>query len=190
MGRLAGVTHSQLAFAALYEIIGLISAALIITLIGGRSVLNQFTSISWSIFLLPVILITYLATPWILQRFRPGTAPASPLRMLPPLTYYALFFLVSGIALVVIGIYTDSFSIESNNVIILSAFAISWSVGFLTPGAPSGIGIREAILILLLTPATSDANALILALLFRLVTIGGDSIFYLISLISGGKGDK
>ncbi|MEW8029153.1 MAG: hypothetical protein AB2792_12315 [Candidatus Thiodiazotropha sp.] len=190
MGRLVGVSHGHLAIAALYEIIGLVSAALIITLVGGRSVLDQFTSISWSIFVLPVILIAYLSTPWILQRFRPDTTPVSPLLMLPPLIYYALFFLVSGIALVVIGIYTESFTADSNNLIILSAFAISWSVGFLTPGAPSGIGIREAILILLLSPFTSDANALILALLFRLVTIGGDTVFYLISLASGGGRNK
>jgi uncharacterized membrane protein YbhN (UPF0104 family) len=190
MGRLVGVSHSRLAIAALYEIIGLVSAALIITLIGGRGVLDQFTSISWSIYLLPIILFAYLSTPWLLQRFRPNTVPVSALLMLPPLIYYALFFLVSGIALVVIGIYTDSFTIGSNTLIILSAFAIAWSVGFLTPGAPSGVGIREAILILLLSPFTSEANALILALLFRLVTIGGDTVFYLISLVSGQASSK
>jgi hypothetical protein len=182
MGRLAGVSHSHLAVAALYEIIGLVSAALMITLIGGRGALEQFTSITWWIYGLPFIIIGYLATPWLLKRFRPDTPSASPLLMLRPLLYYVLFFLVSGIALAVIGVYSDSFSQDSDYLIILSAFAIAWSVGFLTPGAPSGIGIREAILIILLSPSTGDANALMLALVFRLVTIAGDSIFYLISL--------
>jgi uncharacterized membrane protein YbhN (UPF0104 family) len=190
MGRLVGVSHSRLAIAALYEIIGLVSAALIITLIGGSGVLDQFASMSWSFYLLPIILFAYLSTPWLLQRFRPSTAPVSALSMLPPIIYYTLFFLVSGFALVLIGIYTDSFTLGSNTLIILSAFAIAWSVGFLTPGAPSGIGVREAILILLLSPFASEANALILALLFRLVTIGGDTVFYLISLVSAKAPSK
>ncbi len=185
MGRLAGVSHGHLAIAALYEIIGLVSASLIITLIGGRGVLDQFTSITWWIYGLPVIIAGYLATPWLIKKFKPVATSASPLLMLPPLIYYALFFLVSGIALVVIGVYGESFTLDSDYLIVLSAFAIAWSVGFLTPGAPSGIGIREAILILLLSPFTGEANALILALLFRLVTIAGDTLFYFISLVTG-----
>ncbi|MES9970924.1 MAG: hypothetical protein ABW092_12895, partial [Candidatus Thiodiazotropha sp.] len=110
---------------------------------------------------------------------------ASPLLMLPPLIYYGLFFLVSGIALAVIGVYGGGLTQDSDYLVVLSAFAIAWSVGFLTPGAPSGIGIREAILILLLSPLAGEANALILALLFRLVTIAGDTLFYFISLITG-----
>lgn len=189
MGRLAGVAHGHLAIAALYEIVGLISAALVITLIGGSGVLDRFTSLSWSIYLLPVILIVYLLSPRILHRFRPEGKPLTSLSMLPPLIHYAFFFLISGGALVILGIYTESFTLQSDNLFIFSAFAISWSVGFLTPGAPSGIGIREAILILLLTPFTSDGNALILALLFRLVTIGGDVVFYAVSLATTAGGD-
>jgi uncharacterized membrane protein YbhN (UPF0104 family) len=190
MGRVAGVSHSHLAVAALYEIIGLVSAALIITLMGGRSVLDQFAAITWWIYGLPIIIVGYLATPWLMKRFRPDTPSASPLLMLRPLIYYVLFFLVSGIALAVIGVYSDSFTQDIDYLIILSAFAIAWSVGFLTPGAPSGIGIREAVLIILLSPSTGEANALMLALIFRLVTIGGDSLFYLFSLFSGGSPGK
>lgn len=190
MGRLAGVSHSHLAVAALYEIIGLVSAALIITLVGGNKALDHFTSITWWVYGLPIIIIGYLATPWMMKRFKADTPSASALLMLPPLIYYTLFFLVSGIALAVIGAYAGHFVQETDYLIILSAFAIAWSVGFLTPGAPSGIGIREAILIFLLSPFTGDANALILALLFRLVTIGGDTLFYLISLVSRRFPDK
>jgi uncharacterized membrane protein YbhN (UPF0104 family) len=188
MGKLAGISHSHLAIAALYEIIGLISAALVITLVGGGSVLDQFASISWSLFMLPVILIAYLTSPRLLHRLKSGIPVISPLSMLPPLFYYAVFFLLSGAALALIGIYTNSFAPDWDSLIVFSAFAISWSVGFLTPGAPSGIGIREAILILLLTPLTSEGNALILALLFRLVTVAGDVMFYIISLVSTGGG--
>jgi glycosyltransferase 2 family protein len=190
MGRVAGASHGHLAIASIYEIVGLISAALIITLLGGRSVLDQLTSLSWLNIILPLILVAYLFTPRLLQRLRPDTQNISPLFMLMPLGYYCLFFLASGAALGLIGIYMDSFTMQSDHLLILSAFAISWSVGFVTPGAPSGIGIREAALMLLLTPITGDEGALILALLFRLVTIGGDVIFYLLSQLSSNTSES
>ncbi|MES9969251.1 MAG: hypothetical protein ABW092_04405, partial [Candidatus Thiodiazotropha sp.] len=120
MGRLAGVSHSHLAIAALYEIIGLVSASLIITLIGGREVLDQFTSIAWWLYGLPLIIAGYLATPWLIKHFKPETRSASPLLMLPPLIYYGLFFLVSGIALAVIGVYGGGFTQDSDYLVVLS----------------------------------------------------------------------
>lgn len=74
-----------------------------------------------------------------------------------------------------------------DSALVLSSFAIAWSIGFITPGAPSGIGIREAILLLLLIPLSGEGPALILALLFRLVTIGGDIGFYAMSQFSTSK---
>ena len=57
--------------------------------------------------------------------------------------------------------------------------AVSWTLGFLTPGAPSGIGVREAVLVFLLSPLVGSAEAIILSILFRLVTVGGDVMFWL-----------
>ena len=67
--------------------------------------------------------------------------------------------------------------------IIIGAYTISWLIGFITPGAPGGLGVREAVLILILTPYISGARALILALLFRLITILADLLFFLTSFI-------
>jgi hypothetical protein len=58
--------------------------------------------------------------------------------------------------------------------ILLSAYLLSWIAGFLTPGAPGGIGIREATLTLLLTDVVPVDDALLAAVIFRLITIIGD----------------
>jgi len=54
--------------------------------------------------------------------------------------------------------------------------AASWMLGFLVPGAPGGIGVREFVLVLGLSPLSGEAPALLDAALFRLVTIGGDAL--------------
>ena len=57
---------------------------------------------------------------------------------------------------------------------VISAYVIAWLVGFITPGAPGGIGVKETILSLLLMDFYGREYVLVAALLFRLVTIGAD----------------
>lgn len=52
---------------------------------------------------------------------------------------------------------------------IASAFALAWVAGYLTPLAPSGIGVREAILVALLTIWVPTPIAVVLALASRLL---------------------
>jgi hypothetical protein len=58
------------------------------------------------------------------------------------------------------------------------ALALAWLAGFATPGAPAGVGVREAILILALTGSLGDEASTLVALAFRLVTTGGDVLLF------------
>jgi hypothetical protein len=55
-------------------------------------------------------------------------------------------------------------------------FAAAWVAGFVTPGAPAGLGVREAILTTGLTPLWGPGIALAVPILFRLVTVAGDFV--------------
>ena len=59
------------------------------------------------------------------------------------------------------------------------AAILAWLVGFLTPGAPGGVAVREAALLGLLASIAPEQAVLIAALLFRGATILGDLILYL-----------
>lgn len=54
-------------------------------------------------------------------------------------------------------------------VICTGAFALGWLVGLLVVFAPAGVGAREAVLILVLTPAVGVVGATTVALLLRVV---------------------
>lgn len=62
---------------------------------------------------------------------------------------------------------------------IAAAAAASWMVGFVALGAPAGIGVREAMLILLLRDRIPESDALIAALSFRVATFGADLLIFL-----------
>jgi len=59
------------------------------------------------------------------------------------------------------------------------AYIIAWIVGFVTPGAPAGLGVREFILFLILKGVVSETDLLMALVLCRLVNVTGDLIFFL-----------
>lgn len=63
-------------------------------------------------------------------------------------------------------------------------FALAWALGYVTPGAPAGLGLREAVLALGLAPVLGEAPALALAIAFRLVTVAGDGVLALAGFAS------
>jgi hypothetical protein len=64
---------------------------------------------------------------------------------------------------------------------LIGAFAGSWVLGFIAPGAPAGLGIREAILSTWLSGALPAAQIVLLIVALRIATTLGD----LINLIAG-----
>jgi glycosyltransferase 2 family protein len=62
-----------------------------------------------------------------------------------------------------------------------AAFLVAWLLGFLTPGAPGGLGIKEATLVLLLSPTFGPEAAMASALIHRLVSVLGDLNAWLLS---------
>jgi uncharacterized membrane protein YbhN (UPF0104 family) len=86
----------------------------------------------------------------------------------------AVFGLSSG-ALLMVGEQQQDFSLEVLRRVV-SLYSVAWIVGALTPGAPGGIGVREAILIEGLTPLWGAGEAVAGALAFRVVTVATDVI--------------
>jgi glycosyltransferase 2 family protein len=56
-------------------------------------------------------------------------------------------------------------------ILVVGAFGISWTIGFLTVFAPGGIGVREAVLVALLAGVVSPTDAAIFASTHRLMWI-------------------
>lgn len=60
-----------------------------------------------------------------------------------------------------------------------TAYIVAWFIGFLTPGAPAGLGIREGVIMLLMKDIDVPETDLLLAvMLSRIITIFGDLLFF------------
>jgi hypothetical protein len=87
--------------------------------------------------------------------------------------------LLNGLALLVIA--EPSFGVSTSNFVALTAaYALSWLVGFLLPGAPGGLGVRESAFTLLLAGAYPPGPILVTITLARVATVGTDVFLFLI----------
>ena len=64
----------------------------------------------------------------------------------------------------------------------ISALALAWVAGFVAPGAAAGIGVREAVLIIVLDGALGAEASAAVALTLRLVATAGDGVFFGLAL--------
>lgn len=70
---------------------------------------------------------------------------------------------------------------------IVAAYTLSWVAGYIVPGAPGGLGVRESVLLLVLAPILPSSEVLIVAILHRILSILGDALaFGLLPLLRRG----
>ncbi len=99
--------------------------------------------------------------------------------------WYVAFLVLTGLVfLTLLLLIAPANSIDgTTSVFICGSYIVAWLAGFVTPGAPAGIGIREVLLFALISPFTSEADLLAAIILGRIVTVGGDILYFLFALI-------
>lgn len=173
MGMASGVNGWQLAKSSFWEL-GLISIACLVFAMLVLPVL-------WPAFLKVVLYSSFFLTAIIIAlivKWISGSALAR------AYLYYVAFLFISGsiYALVILSLSND-FNDEPGGAYLLlcGAFVISWFAGMVTPGAPAGVGVREMVLMAILGAYIQEVDLLLSVLLSRIITIGGDTAFFLAS---------
>lgn len=72
-------------------------------------------------------------------------------------------------------------------VLSIGAFAAAWTIGFLVLVAPAGVGVREAVLVLVLGDALPPGQLLLLVLVSRLLMTVGDVLWAAVALVVTGR---
>lgn len=138
-----------------------------------------------------------LAGPWLgihaVNRLAPGLSarvgggkPLAPPRLGTALAVSVLLtvcFFILGVVLQLQAIWF--FQVEQAPLLPLTfLFAAAWLVGYVVPGAPGGLGVREAMMLVLLTPVVGAGAAVGLGISMRLVTLAGDGLAFLAGIVS------
>lgn len=181
LGRQLGISHGALASAALLEVLLLVCAALLITILLGMPVvrglmpwLPDFPRAAGLIILAVIPALAWIPRPTSL-RWIPHY---SLVRSAASLAGYFAFFVIFGSLFAAALAWSTGTMHDAGQV--LSSSSLAWLLGFLVPGAPAGAGLREAALALAAGSDQATAEVLAAILLFRLATLGGDLLAFLV----------
>lgn len=104
------------------------------------------------------------------------------------LIWQIIFLIVSGALFIgILTIVAPAAIAVSIFPALCGAYVIAWLVGLVTPGAPAGVGVRELVLLYLLTGIIGEADLLLTVILGRVVTVLGDAGFFALTLLIGDK---
>lgn len=96
------------------------------------------------------------------------------------LAAYAAVLLILGMILVLVYWYWAGAPSAALAAQMTAAYVTAWVLGFIVPGAPGGIGVRELVLTLLLSPVIGREQIVALGVLHRLITVAGDFAAYVL----------
>jgi|GEM_PF-3307271 len=110
------------------------------------------------------------------------------LTLMKTMALYVTVMIIGGIVMAVLYVYMGGSLSFAAAVRIISGYIIAWVLGFVVPGAPGGIGVREFVLTMVLGSIVGQELILVLMVIHRLITIIGDFLAYLVqSVLMGAK---
>lgn len=190
-----GISQKKLAVSSLFEILSLVGSALIIAVLVSfrqlKDALYQIFGDGYVGIILGALAagLVFLALFCVLLRkklkviLKDYTLANFLKRFVCNLLLYGVSLSLLGVIMVVLYCYMGgSFDFKSAELII-SGYIIAWVLGFIVPGAPGGIGVRELVITLLLGNVVGQGMVVTLSVTHRLITVIGDFGAYLVMLI-------
>ncbi len=200
----SGIPHMRIALATLFDIGANFAMALFYAILtmGGtaieylkdRGAVLVYVLIAGMIFL-AVIWIVLLKTGWlkrIMDAIKAMTLSDWGL-FLKSLLYYLLLNMAGGLQFILICVVMLGVRIEPHTYWFLTgANALSFVLGYITPGAPGGIGVRESVMIILTAGYMPESMIALAMVITRLVGVTGDVVAYLLAkwIERKGKGTE
>ncbi len=183
-----GVPRTETGVSLVYEsILLLFSGFFLGAIFALRLGIDLESKNGFSFFLVGAGIVGLVVFLWALRRWKPGPLKDLPemnrdrwVKLVQVVLLYLLFFLLYSCIL------WSAFS-EFNPVlsygVAVTAVCFSWAIGLIVPGAPGGIGVREAAMMLILTQFLPPVESLILTTFMRIVTTIGDGVAFLFSFL-------
>lgn len=197
LARAARVPHSAIALSTILEFALITAAALGLAVMLARPFLIHAVEDERLVDLLTIALIIGVAIAGaaglVLVLFRKKVAGRALQRMivasLAAVALYIVFFVLNGLLLemIITALAGSGIGLQIS---VLGLVAAAWTAGFLVPGAPAGIGVREAALITGLQIIDASIPAVSVALAYRVATLLGDGLLAALSALADRRAEK
>lgn len=199
-----GWSHTKITFSSIMEIILFIITATILSLVFAfeyaisyfRLTINNIVSkplyialslicITLAIFAIKIYLLKDKSLVQILQRYCKKNLLFFTIKIF---IMQSIVFIFMGLILFMTLFFISNISIQlKDTYIVMSTFIVAWLTGFILPGVPGGLGVRESILLFTLSPMYGEDKVILAILVHRLISIFGDIIAFLSCILFSKK---
>lgn len=195
LGKEYEISQRHMALSSVFEVILLVLAgiawAVLLSWNGLMSVLNNVVAdgvvkievlylLGAAVIAVIVVLILYMRKKGYLGSIKPQKLLKSFGIALAALFINALVFFICALAI-------DYQSAIEYPLMICGYYLIAWLIGFIIPGAPGGLGIREYVMMMLLGSYFDPTSIGLLLVVSRLASVLGDVFTYIFTLILAHK---
>ena len=187
-----GLSHTKVAFATVVEgVIYAIGAVLVAVIFSFESFFVFTNDLDIFNEVIIVLIIVCVAVSFAAYYFRDKIKPVmqkfwSTVELLKPAVIVKRLAFALGLMFVWSSTFVATMALLGQAMTLSLALALvglyllAWLAGFLTPGAPSGLGIREAIMIMFISGVVNESILLSAMVMHRVVTVFGDIFAYVI----------
>lgn len=199
------ISHVEVAFSTMLDVLlnvvsaGLISCLFLYSFIFDflSTYLNNYNSILWIVlvFLILIFVIIYLLRKKIVatyQKYAHFFTVKTMKNIGGCLIYYMIVMMLSSLMFSIILHWVLAVNLSLDvSINLFSAYTLAWLVGFITPGAPAGIGIKELVMVAVTGNVVPYSTIALGMILLRILTIIADILsYFLITLFYAERGKK
>ena len=189
LGAKYNISQKHMAYATILEIILKAISAMIISIILLNKALyriildiNQNMSLRVDYLIICIILVSVVIIGFILKKYCVNTSNGIKAIIISILNYICTFLISSGIFIAIT--YVIGAPLTMGELMYAGGIYIgAWLVGYITPGAPGGVGVKEGSLIMMLSGIYTIESITLISIVTRIVTILGDVVAYSIAKI-------
>ena len=189
VGRELGLSQVSLAAATMLEVLLLISATSLVTglsinfsqapLPSSASLETELSILALGV-LLPLLAIAFIRSisRSLFARFGlPNRLELDHWQVFKAFSFYLIYVAGNNLVLIYLHIaFVGAIPVQLG-LAYFAAFSISFLAGYLTPGVPGGLGVREALFALLLSSSSAGSVAAFVAVVHRLAVLGTEMLY-------------
>lgn len=191
------ISHKVVAFSTILDIVGIVFSTLLLSVILGKNNLeiwmveNNFFTFGKIVILMIIVLVALAILLVLYTKAQESFQQVLIHLWNKKFSFIKMFIINFSIyaiqSLLNAGLYlwiflvisSEAYQLE-NLMVYLGVIMISFVIGYITPGAPGGIGIREAVILFFLQEMIAEKTILTGTIIMRFFAIIGDVLVFLI----------
>ncbi|MGI6153287.1 MAG: hypothetical protein ACOYJB_05545 [Christensenellaceae bacterium] len=198
LGKEYEISQSHMAVSSIMEIIILILAGLVLivaltwnglTIAMRAAISDGMIKAEWLYIIIAVLIAAIIMVLLYIKR-KGYFSSFSIKKTLLSFAYYAAALFINSVIFFLVAMAINAQAALEYPFLICGYYLAAWLIGFVTPGAPGGLGIREYIMLLLLVSFFTSSDLALIVVVSRIANVIGDILAFMYTYLAKPAGGR